>query len=76
MQPRAQPVTLESCAKWVKEKGSRDYQMEGNVIYFQYTSAAETGLPSPENHCLCPMVETKPAGLSPTFCAFNSGLRC
>jgi hypothetical protein len=71
--PRTEPVTLESFAKQVKEKGSRDYQIEGRIIYFQYTSAAETGLPSPNNHCLCPMVETKPAGLSPTFCLCSLG---
>jgi hypothetical protein len=72
-QPRTKPVTLEGFAKWAKEKGSAEYQVEGNVIHFQYTSAAETGLPSPENHCLCPMVETNPAGLSPTFCACSLG---
>ena len=71
--PRTQPVTLEDFAKWVKVKGSRDYRMEGKVIYFQYGSAAETGLPSPDNHCLCPMVETKPAGLSKTFCICSLG---
>jgi len=72
-QPRTEPVTLERFAKWVKEKGSPDYQMEGNVIYFQYMSAAETGLPAPENQCLCTMVETKPAGLSPTYCYCSVG---
>ncbi len=72
-QPRKEPVTLERFAKLVKEKGTSDYRVEGNTIYFQYTSAAETGLPSPENHCLCPMVETKPAGLSPTFCFCSLG---
>jgi hypothetical protein len=71
--PRTQPVTLESFAKLTKEKGSRDYQVEGNVIHFQFGSAAETGAPSQDNHCLCPMVETKPAGLSPTYCLCSLG---
>jgi hypothetical protein len=71
--PRVQPVSLESFAKQVKEKGLKDYQIEGNVIYFQFNAAAETGSPSPENHCLCPMVETKPAGLSPTYCLCSLG---
>jgi len=70
---RAEPVTLERFAKWVKEKGSPDYQMEGNVIHYQYLSAAETGLPAPENHCLCPMVETDPSGLSHTYCFCSLG---
>ncbi len=71
--PRTTPVTLESFTKRVKERGSSDYRIEGNIIHFQYTSAAETGLPSPENHCLCPMVESIPAGLSPTFCLCSLG---
>jgi hypothetical protein len=71
--PRTQALSLAEFAKLVKEKGARDYQIEGNVIYFQYNAAAETGLPSAENHCLCPMVETKPAGLSPTFCLCSLG---
>jgi hypothetical protein len=71
--PRTEPMTLESFAERVKEKNASDYQIQGNVLYFQYTSAAETGAPSPKNHCLCPMVETKPAGLSPTFCLCSLG---
>lgn len=72
-QPRTTPLTLEDFAKRVKEKESSDYRVEENVLYFQYTAAAETGLPSPGNHCLCPMVESKPAGLSPTFCLCSLG---
>lgn len=71
--PRAQELTLEDFTKRVKEKGNSDYQIVGNVIYFQFSAAAETGKPSPENHCLCPMVETKPAGLSPTYCYCSLG---
>ncbi len=72
-QIRKEPVTLEQFAARVKEQKAPAYEISGNVIYFQYTSAAETGLPSPDNHCLCPMVETKPAGLSPTFCNCSLG---
>ena len=71
--PRTEPLTLASFAKQVKDKGSAGYQIQNSVIYFQYDAAAETGSPSPENHCLCPMVETKPAGLSPTFCLCSLG---
>ncbi len=70
---RKEPVTLEKFAAWVKEKGSKQYQVDGNVIYFQYLEAAETGLPSKQDECLCPMVETKPAGLSPTYCYCSLG---
>lgn len=72
-QLRTEPVTLERFTTWVKDHGSTEYQVDGNVIYFQYMSAAETGLPAPENHCLCPMVETNPAGLSRTFCYCSLG---
>jgi hypothetical protein len=71
--PRAQALSLAEFAKTVKEKGSRDYQIDGNVIYFQYNASAETGAASSENHCLCPLVETKPAGLSATYCLCSLG---
>jgi hypothetical protein len=71
--PRPQAVTLENFAKWVKASQSTAYRVEGNVIYHEYTVAAETGLPSPEKHCLCPMVETNPPGLSPTYCLCSLG---
>jgi hypothetical protein len=50
-----------------------DLKVEGNVIYFQYQSSAETDQASPEGVCLCPMVESKPAGLSPTYCLCSVG---
>jgi len=71
--PPEQAITVEQFARRIKEKKSPDYRIEGNVLYFQYSSAAETGQASPENRCLCPMVETKPAGLSPTFCFCSLG---
>jgi hypothetical protein len=68
------PVTLEQLKGWIDQNvkdGSMSY--DGNVIYFQYSGAAETGLPSTDNQCLCPFVETKPAGLSPTYCHCSVG---
>jgi hypothetical protein len=70
---RTEPVTLEQFAEWVKRSGTPEYQVDGNVLYFQYLSAAETGKPSPENHCLCPMLETNPPGLSHTYCYCSLG---
>jgi len=49
------------------------FQIDGNVIYFQYMGSAETGQEAPENVCLCPMVESKPAGLSKTYCLCSVG---
>ncbi|KPL08043.1 hypothetical protein AMJ86_02145 [bacterium SM23_57] len=48
-------------------------QIDGNVIYFQYIGSAETGHAAPENVCLCPMVESKPVGLSKTYCLCSIG---
>lgn len=49
------------------------FQIDGNIIYFQYMGSAETGQAAPENVCLCPMVESKPAGLSKTYCLCSVG---
>jgi len=68
------PVTLERFAYWVKSNVKDDtYHMDGSTIYMQYTSAAETGQPSKEGACLCPFIESKPAGLSPTYCLCSVG---
>jgi hypothetical protein len=68
------PITLQQFTNWIKanvKDGS--YRVEGNVIYYQYMGAAETGKASPESHCLCPMVENKPEGLSSTYCECSVG---
>jgi hypothetical protein len=72
-EPRTEAITLERFAQRVNGQTSSGYKVEGNVIHFQYSKAAETGQSAPENHCLCPMVESKPAGLSPTFCLCSLG---
>ncbi len=69
-----QPVTLEEYAAQVKARvkdGST--RVEGNVITMQFSTAAETGLPAEESACLCPLVETKPAGLSGSYCDCSLG---
>jgi hypothetical protein len=68
------PVTLERFAYWVKTNIKDDtYRVDGSTIYMQYTASAETGQPSKEDACLCPFVESKPAGLSPTYCLCSVG---
>jgi hypothetical protein len=67
-------ITLDQMKRWIDQNvtdGSMSY--DGNVIYYQYESAAETGLPSADSQCLCPLVETKPAGLSATYCHCSVG---
>ena len=63
--------------KWAKKASQNiaqeGFKIESNVIYFQFNSSAETGGPSPEDICLCPMVESKPDGMSSTFCYCSVG---
>jgi len=74
---KGQKIKPKSFEKWAaqvkKRKDKNSVRIEGNVIYFEYTSSAETGKSSPEGICLCPMVESKPAGLSSTYCLCSLG---
>lgn len=71
---KIQPIPFEKWAAIVKERGTDgSIRVEGRTIYFQYLSSAETGLPSAEGKCLCCLVETKPAGLSDTYCLCSLG---
>jgi hypothetical protein len=68
------PVPFEKWVAAVKERATDgSIQVDGRVIQFQYLSSAETGLPAAEGTCLCPLVETKPAGLSCTYCLCSLG---
>ena len=49
------------------------FKVEGNVIHYQYNGSAETGGAVADGICLCPMAESKPAGLSPTYCHCSVG---
>lgn len=67
-------VDFEKWAEKARSAGpSSGLKVEGNGIYFQYEGSAETGQASPEGVCLCPMAESKAAGLSPTYCLCSVG---
>jgi hypothetical protein len=67
-QRRATPVTFEHFADWIARTGkSQGYSVVGSDIFSEYTGSAETGKASPENVCLCPMVEAQAAGKVPAF---------
>jgi hypothetical protein len=52
----------------------KGYSIDGNAIFFEFASSAETGQASPEKICLCPMAEAQsPGQLSPTFCLCSLG---
>jgi hypothetical protein len=69
-----QQITFDQYKTWV-DNNVKDgsYRVEGNAIFMQYLYAAETGLPAPDFTCLCPMVESKPQGLSSTYCVCSVG---
>jgi hypothetical protein len=68
------PVSFDTWAASARERPLDGVlSVEGNVIVYQYESSAETGQSSPEGICLCPMVESIPAGLSPTYCLCSVG---
>jgi len=68
------PINFEQWAEKVTKDAKREgLRVEGNVIYFQFNSSAETGQESPEGICLCSLVESKPAGMSPTYCLCSVG---
>lgn len=62
--------------KWAAEAAKTPrpgLKVEGRTIWFQFDTSAETGGAAPESVCLCPMAESKPAGLSPTYCNCSLG---
>jgi hypothetical protein len=62
--------------KWAAEAAKTPrpgLTVEGKTIGFQFNASAETGGAAPEGVCLCSMAESKPAGLSPTYCFCSLG---
>lgn len=68
------PISFEAWAERQKQAPpGGPVRVEGNTIFFEYESSAETGQASPEGICLCPMVESKPSNLSRTYCQCSVG---
>jgi hypothetical protein len=68
------PITLEELRKRLEGSVTDpSIRIEGNVIHFAFLSAAETGQPAQPGACLCSLVETKPEGLSGTYCLCSVG---
>lgn len=65
---RPTPLSFEQFADWIAKNGKdKGYSVAGRDVFSEYTSSAETGKASPENICLCPMVEAQAAGKIPAF---------
>jgi hypothetical protein len=55
-----------------KSGGGEAARLDGNVIHFQFMKNYQ-GFDAPEGTCLCPLVESKPEGLSKTYCLCSVG---
>lgn len=62
--------------QWIAERqktmGKKNIWREGNTIYFNYVQNRQ-GLQSPNEYCLCPLVEDGPSKLSATYCHCSVG---
>ena len=66
------PVPFESWAEKVRQHPEADLRVDGRTIHLAYLTNYQ-GKPVPEGACLCPLVESKPAGLSATYCHCSVG---
>ena len=67
------PATFDQWLEKVHKRPSDGtVRVEGRTIYYQFLTNYQ-GKPAPEGSCLCPLVETKPAGLSGTYCHCSVG---
>ena len=68
------PLDFETWAEKAKKgKKQEGFRIAGRVIHFQYNASAETGAAASQGVCLCPMVESTPAGMSATYCLCSTG---
>jgi hypothetical protein len=67
------PMEVDALVAGMKQYGGEDMaRREGNTIYFQYIKNP-AGLRVADGFCLCPLVESGPPGLSPTYCQCSVG---
>ena len=67
------PVTMDEFVARVQSYiGADAIRQEGNTVYFHYVQNPR-GLKMADGYCLCPLVETGPAGLSGTYCLCSVG---
>lgn len=64
---------LDDFIRFVRERhGEEAIRREADVVFFDYIQNPR-GLKVADGYCLCPLVETGPKGLSPTFCFCSVG---
>jgi hypothetical protein len=68
-----QPIGVDDFIARVQARiGAEAIHREGDTIYFHYVQNPR-GLKVADGYCLCPLVETGPAGLSGTYCFCSVG---
>lgn len=67
------PVDIDTLIASVRSNVGEDaIRRDGNVVEFRYVKNPQ-GLKVADGYCLCPLVETGPAGLSGTYCWCSVG---
>ena len=70
---KAAPVDIDTFIAGVRRYMGEDaIRRDGNVVEFRYVQNPR-GLKVADGYCLCPLVETGPAGLSGTYCWCSVG---
>jgi len=66
---------LDNFIKGYQDRGETAVRKEGNTVYFQYGSNEQNsyGLRLLDGYCMCPLVESGPEKLSPTYCQCSAG---
>ena len=65
--------TVDQFVEFIRSHHGPEYaRREGDTVYFNYIQNF-SGLKVADGYCLCPLVETGPAGLSGTYCFCSVG---
>lgn len=70
-----EPGCLDNFLRGYQDRGETEVRREGNTVYFQYGSSEQNshGLRLLDGYCMCPLVESGPSILSPTYCQCSAG---
>lgn len=69
------PDALDNFIQSYQQRGETEIRREGNTVFFQYGKAEQNtyGLRITDGFCMCPLVESGPEELSPTYCQCSAG---
>lgn len=69
------PDALDNFLLANQRAGETETRREGNTVYFQFGSTEQNayGLRLLDGYCMCPLVESGPENLSPTYCQCSTG---